>query len=196
MDGPGEDRRLELYRVGRDFLLERGYEQLSMRMFRRTALPGEERPEGPVYCCQEDGMVGLGCGARSYTRSLHYSTEYAVAPGAVRSLIRDYSQRSEADFESADYGYLLDPEDQLRRYLIQSLLQAEGISLEAYRARFNSSLYDDLPEVALLHEFGLADESQAGRLQLSERGLERSDVIGPWLYSKKARERMERYEWR
>ena len=38
------------------------------------------------YCCQEDGMIGLGPGARSYTRSMHYSTEYAVGQTGVRIL--------------------------------------------------------------------------------------------------------------
>ena len=34
--------------------------------------------------CQDDGMVGLGCGARSYTAGLHYSFDYAVSVGEVR----------------------------------------------------------------------------------------------------------------
>ncbi|MBW3625967.1 MAG: hypothetical protein KY468_21460 [Armatimonadetes bacterium] len=108
MNVPEEDRRLRLYREGRALLLERGYEQVSMRMFRRSCVPpdGEAHPYRPVYCCQEDGMVGLGCGARSYTRRLHYSTEYAVSPGAVRTLIRDYSTRSEDEFGGAHHGYI------------------------------------------------------------------------------------------
>ena len=32
-------------------------------------------------------MVGLGCGARSYTRSLHYSNEYAVNAGTTLNVL-------------------------------------------------------------------------------------------------------------
>ena len=73
-------QRLDAYRAARDYLYSSGYEQVSFRMFRRAA---SEKSEGPVYCCQSDGMVGLGCGARSYTRDLHYSYEYAVNSNAV-----------------------------------------------------------------------------------------------------------------
>ena len=63
------DNMLQLYRLGRDFLCEQGYRQISMRMFSK----GDTAAIGlPEYSCQEDGMVGLGPGARSYTRSLHY----------------------------------------------------------------------------------------------------------------------------
>jgi oxygen-independent coproporphyrinogen-3 oxidase len=63
-----DDWRLLLYRAGRDRLLASGYEQVSMRMFQRRDSAAEP---SPTYCCQSDGMVGLGCGARSYTRTLH-----------------------------------------------------------------------------------------------------------------------------
>ncbi len=36
-------------------------------------------------------MIGLGCGARSYTRALHYSpAEYAVAAAGVRAVLDGY----------------------------------------------------------------------------------------------------------
>ncbi|MFN7145928.1 MAG: STM4012 family radical SAM protein, partial [Myxococcota bacterium] len=65
--GAAPSDRLALYRVGRDHLLAAGWTQVSMRMFRA---PGAPDTGGPVYRCQDDGMVGLGAGARSYTRRL------------------------------------------------------------------------------------------------------------------------------
>lgn len=115
-----DDQRLTLYRIGRDHLLAEGYEQVSMRMFR---LPSAGAG-GTEYCCQTDGMVGLGCGARSYTSRLHYSFEYAVGAGQVRSIIDDYVR--ETDFTTARVGFEVDDEERRRRHLIQSLLQAEG----------------------------------------------------------------------
>lgn len=187
-----DDQRLALYRAGREFLLEQGFEQLSMRMFRRKTAPAEE---GPVYCCQEDGMVGLGCGARSYSRTVHYSAEYAVSARGVKAILADYIARPEASFEVAAYGFQLDEEDQRRRYILQSLLQVDGLALGEYRRRFDTEALTDLSQLGELIERGLARLSQE-KLQLTERGLERSDVIGPWLYSSKVRQLMEAYQLR
>src|SRR5205823_596337 len=88
--GGGDDLRPECYRQARAVLLDAGYTQVTMRMFRAAHAPGEG---GPVYCCQEDGMVGVGCGARSYTRALHYATEYAVRAAGIREILTDYIAR-------------------------------------------------------------------------------------------------------
>lgn len=185
-----DDIRLACYRAARDFLRAEGYEQVSMRMFRKTS---SESKVGPVYCCQEDGMVGLGCGARSYTETLHYSSEYAVGRSGVKSILADYVSKSADDFAVADYGVRLDPEEQRRRHIVKSLLQAEGLALDDYRRRFGSSPHDDLQELSLLPERGLA-ELRDGRLVLTEIGLERSDAIGPWLYSAEMARLMGDYE--
>jgi oxygen-independent coproporphyrinogen-3 oxidase len=183
------DLRLDCYRAARDLLLAAGYRQVSMRMFRSPQAPAQE---GPVYCCQEDGMVGLGCGARSYTQGLHYSSEYAVGAAGVKEILRAYVARPEESFALADYGFRLDGEDQRRRYVIQSLLQEEGLSFAAYTARFGSSVWEDLPQLAELEELGLTVQRD-GRLTPTAAGLEQSDVIGPWLYSAKVQELMGAY---
>ncbi|HMA37223.1 MAG TPA: STM4012 family radical SAM protein [Chloroflexia bacterium] len=186
----GADIRLACYRAGRDLLLAAGYTQVSMRMFRAAGAPADA---GPVYCCQEDGMVGLGCGARSYTRGLHYSNEYAVGAAGVRAILAAYLARPDAAFAVAGYGYRLGADDQRRRYVIQSLLQVEGLALAAYRRRFGSDVWEDLPALQQLAPCGLAVASD-DRLQLTAAGLERSDTIGPWLYSPAAVALMEAYE--
>lgn len=190
-DRTWDDLRLDCYREARRVLLDRGYEQVSMRMF---CIKGIEA-NAPVYCCQEDGMVGLGCGARSYTRGLHYSREYAVGAAAIRGILADYSARPAASFRSVEYGFQLDREDERRRYVIQSLLQVPGLSLSQYRQRFGSDVIDDLPEIEELEMNGLATLS-SGRLQLTPAGLERSDVIGPWLNSRRVVELMDQYQVR
>lgn len=178
-----EDRRLTLYREARALLATEGYVARSMRMFRRA---DAAVTEGPVYCCQEDGMVGLGCGARSYTRALHYSDDWAVGARGVRAIVDRWIERDDAAFARAEYGCELDGEEQRRRYVIKSLLTADGLDIAAYRARFSSSPQSDLPELAELLALELASLRE-GVLRLNERGLERSDVIGPWLYSDRMR---------
>ncbi|HEU4328608.1 MAG TPA: STM4012 family radical SAM protein [Roseiflexaceae bacterium] len=191
-DPEWDAQRLACYRAGRDMLRAAGYTQTSMRMFRAAHAPAAA---GPVYCCQDDGMVGLGCGARSYTRALHYSSEYAVSAGGVRAIIADYLARPDESFGAAHYGIALGPEEQRRRFVIQSLLQVEGLDLPAYRRRFGGEVLDDLPALAELPGLGLAERA-GDVLRLTNAGLERSDAIGPWLYTTEVGTLMEAYELR
>jgi oxygen-independent coproporphyrinogen-3 oxidase len=187
-----DDWRLSLYQAGRELLLSRGYEQVSMRMFRRT---GSSVEAGPIYCCQDDGMVGLGCGARSYTRKLHYASEYAVGTRAVAGILADYLRRTADDFAMGDYGIELDSDDERRRVVILSLLQVAGLDRRHYTRRFGTEVLEDLPQLAELAERDLATiDEQAIRLTAS--GLAWSDAIGPRLYSSGVRQRMEEYAWR
>ncbi|WP_243716852.1 STM4012 family radical SAM protein [Actinomadura darangshiensis] len=185
-----DDQRLTLYGIGRDHLLAEGYEQVSMRMFR---LPSAEAG-GTEYCCQTDGMVGLGCGARSYTSRLHYSFEYAVGASQVRSIIDDYVR--EPDFTTARVGFELDADEQRRRHLVQSLLQANGVDRNAYRARFGADPMDDFP--ADLKPFGDRGwlEESGDAVRLTPEGLAHSDAIGPALFSSRVRSLMDAYEAR
>ncbi|HET9993605.1 MAG TPA: STM4012 family radical SAM protein [Kofleriaceae bacterium] len=180
--------RVALYEQGRAMLLEAGYHQVSLRMFRRGA-----SASGPVYCCQDDGMVGLGCGARSYTRGLHYSTEWAVGARGVRDIIDRWVQRGEAEFAAADYGFRLDADEQRRRWLILSLLSDEGLDHGAYHAKFGGPVEEHFPELAELAPRGLA-ERRGDVLALTHGGLARADALGPWLYSADVRTRMAEYE--
>jgi oxygen-independent coproporphyrinogen-3 oxidase len=191
-----DSHRLACYRAGRDRLLDAGYEQLSMRHFRlATPTPAEDRDGDPQYSCQQDGMVGLGAGARSYTDRLHYCSRYAVGRAGILEIIAEYVATEAGAFRQAHYGIELTDDDRKRRFILKSLLHRDGLSLPHYRARFGSDANDDLGELDLLAELGLARGS-GNSLQLTAAGLERSDAIGPWLVSRRVRARMERYAWR
>jgi oxygen-independent coproporphyrinogen III oxidase len=190
--GAEEALRPRMYREARDLLLSAGYRQQSMRLFRASGAP--ETP-GPVYCCQEDGMVGLGAGARSYTTALHYSAEYAVGARGVREIIQSFLGQSDIELSVARHGFRLDGGEQRRRWAIQSLLLSEGLDRRAYEARFGTSLVEDLPELDELVPLALAEDA-SDRLRLTAAGIERSDTIGPWLASGAVRERMQEYELR
>ena len=191
-----DDHRLSLYRQGRDHLREHGYEQVSMRMFRRT---DAAVTTGPDHCCQTDGMVGLGCGARSYTSGTHYSFDYAVGVGRVRSIIEDYVGRDAGDFARAEVGFHLDEEERRRRHVLQSLLRVEGLDARSYAERFGAHPVADLAE-----EFGalaargwlVAGEDSVGAatIRLTEEGLAHSDAIGPDLFSARVNRLMAEYE--
>ena len=178
-----DDVRLACYREARDVLADAGYVQESMRLFRRADAPAAG---GPAYCCQEDGMVGLGCGARSYTRGLHYALDYAVGPKDVRAIITDYLARDAAAFAHADHGFALDADEQRRRYLLQSILTAEGLDRTRYQTRFGTDPAADFPDLAGFADVGLL-RFDAGHWMPTALGLERSDAVGPWFFSARVR---------
>jgi oxygen-independent coproporphyrinogen-3 oxidase len=184
------DDRAAMYRAGRDRLLAAGYTQVSMRMFRAAHAPSNDA--GPAYCCQDDGMIGIGCGARSYTRALHYSSEYGVSRRSVATILDHHLGLTAEDFARVDHGFALDGEEQRRRYAIQSLLVWPGLDLGAWRARFGTDAFDDLPQLGALEPLGLAHRTGT-RLALTDEGMARADTLGPWLVSPTVASRMTAY---
>ncbi|MFI5720923.1 STM4012 family radical SAM protein [Nocardia sp. NPDC051750] len=191
-DPEWDEQRLRLYRQGRDHLLAAGYRQHSLRMFRRIDAPAA----GPDdYACQTDGMIGLGCGARSYTRDLHYSFDYAVGVPEIRSIIDSYT--ATRDFGDALHGRVIDEDEARRRFLLQSILQADGMVVADYRARFGTGPESDFPvELGLLADRGWLTHPTGELLRLSPEGLAYSDAIGPEFFSPAVRAAMAEYELR
>jgi oxygen-independent coproporphyrinogen-3 oxidase len=186
-----DDQRLACLRAGREHLRARGYQQVSMRMFQKPSTS----ETGPVYCCQADGMIGLGVGARSYTRTLHYSEDWAVGSAGIREIVAAWIDRPRAQLGEARYGVVLDDDEQRRRWLIQSLLQIDGLSLPDYQTRFDAPARADFRELDELLEHGLLRE-HGERLIPSDRGLEWADAIAPWLYSDSVRAASRDFELR
>ncbi len=180
-----DDHRLSLYRAGRDWLNGHGYQQRSMRVFQRRDVVELQLPE---YHAEDDGMVGLGVGARSYTKAVHYAHDWAVEPRAVRGIIDDYLARPAASFRSAHSGFELNVEEQQRRWVVLTLF-GDGVSEVAFSQRFGVAWPEALPWLSSLVEEGLATLND-GWLRLTPRGLELSDTLGPWLFSEAVEARM------
>jgi oxygen-independent coproporphyrinogen III oxidase len=187
-DREWDDIRLACYRAGRDLLLEAGYQQRSMRMFQATHAT---EVAAPVYCCQADGMVGLGCGARSYTTSLHYSYDYAVNSQEIKQILQRYIMNQ--DFATIHYGFELDLEEQKRRYLLLSLLSETGLDMDLYHDRFANPVTTDFAELQDLQQENLI-EIQSQQIYLTAVGMERSDAIGPRLFSRSVKTLMQQYQ--
>lgn len=188
MRSAGEDIRLELYHIARQRLEAAGYKQFSMRRFARdtsfdhkTVLP---------FSCQEEGMAGLGCGARSYTRDVHYASRYGVSAAATRSIIEQYVAAER--YDTADYGFILNEAEQKRRFILKALLHREGLILHTYEERFKSNALADHPDLQTLIHLELA-ELQEGTLRLTTQGMAYSDAIGDEFISGDVRELMNGY---
>jgi oxygen-independent coproporphyrinogen-3 oxidase len=189
-DRSWDDQRLALYRQGRELLLDVGYEQVSMRFFRASHAPRLSN----AHRCEADGMVGLGPGARSYTRSVHWSTRFAVGVGAVLEELDGWLAASVDDHLHAGWGFRLDDDERARRYALQGLLLAEGLSRSAFVERFGEEPCVRLPELRALVDEGLFTVDE--RIRPTAAGLERSDAIGPSLYSASVRAQMESWSLR
>ncbi|WP_375467062.1 STM4012 family radical SAM protein [uncultured Nostoc sp.] len=209
-DREWDDIRLACYREGRSLLLSEGYTQVSMRMFRRLeegqgrqginisplsppSPPSPLSPSSLVYCCQADGMIGLGCGARSYTNTLHYSNEYAVGSKEIRDILQAYIQTPNEAFDYASYGFQLDAQERRRRYILLSLLSDEGLNFVIYSHQFGTDVMVDFPELTELLSLNLATQNEQ-ILCLTDAGIERSDTIGDWLFSDQVRQLSQTYE--
>lgn len=187
-----EDHRIDLYHIAKDFLISAGYEQISMRLFRLKTIHSSKLPTN--YSCQEDGMIGLGAGARSYTKNVHYSSEYAVARGNIKHIINDYIAKTATDFGFVDYGIQLPLQEQKRRFVIKSILHASGLNLERYKELYHTNVFSDFPQLNALLEDELAITENDQIMHLSSEGIDYSDAIGPWLYSDDIKERIQNFE--
>ncbi len=185
-----DDFRMDLYIQGRDFLLENGYEQLSMRQFKKKDAPAFLVEE---YLPSENPMIGLGVGARSYTETLHYSSDYAVERKGVKNIITDYNQRTQEDFSQVNYGFKLSLAEQKRRYIVKSLCEGGSLNIERYQQKYNQNPWDEFYELEELSKQGLLNEN-SHLITLNEKGKSLEDVIGPWLYSKEVKEAIQQFE--
>jgi len=183
-----DELRRACYQCGREFLVAEGYVQLSMRHFRKASLPRD----GGDYCCQRDGMAGIGCGARSYTRDLHYSSEYAVGRSGISEIVKEYIDRSDAVFSDVAYGFELNSDERRRRYVIKSILRWDGLDAQDYQELFGTSVRDDIPQLNELTAAGLMEWTGC-RMLPTALGMEFSDVIGPWLGSSRVRQSMSHF---
>lgn len=186
MQNESKDNRLLLYRIGRDYLLSNGYVQTSMRCFRKA----DAETISNNYNTANGGMIGIGAGARSYTKSLHYSTNYAVSRKAIKDIIHAYSERK--DFLTVNYGIALNEEEQLRHYLIKSLIDGGRLDGHHFKKHFGKEV-----ETLSILEFLFAQKwltQKDGFFQLNENGMEMEDWIGPMLFSEDVKTRMQNFD--
>lgn len=180
-----QDHMLSMYRALREYLLGQGYVQHSMRRFVRQEHVGED------LSCGFGNTVSLGCGGRSYLGELHFCTPYAVKQEHCRSILRQYIQT--VDYNRIRHGYLLDREEQKRRYVIKNLFFYSGISFSEYGETFASDVRDDFPVLIEWEKRGYGGLRE-GRYRLTEAGMERSDALGPCLISETVARRMETWQ--
>ncbi|KPI10147.1 Radical SAM domain protein [Actinobacteria bacterium OK074] len=137
---------LEMYRAGRDFLLDQGYEQLSTYNFRRPGDPvARDFREGYVPRFEHMDTLGLGYAA------ITFFGNPALPAGRSWSFI---NQRSLAHYKAAvdegrfpvERGFRHSPDDWLMMLLFRSLISTQ-VDLTQYRAAFGLDVYEKFATV-------------------------------------------------
>lgn len=172
------------YGLGADYLKHKGYHQRSMRRFVK------EEPLQESSCGFEN-MLSIGCGGRSYLGDLHFSEPYGVRPEACQNVLGDYLAKT--DFLQGVDGYLLDEDEQLRRYVIKNILHGNGLNHQEMATLFGigklgpiDQLLTQLVSKEMVHTSG-------DIFRLTDLGLQLSDWIGPSFISPTVQEKMKTY---
>jgi oxygen-independent coproporphyrinogen-3 oxidase len=191
-DAPTPAEMGAMYDLALERLDEAGFRQLSMRQFRRDAAIAAE--EDLEYRCQRDGMVGLGAGARSYTRGLHYSTPWKMVARNIRGVIDAYGQAMTVGDTAIRHGFALDDDERQRRWVIQSLL-FDGLDLADFECQFAADAREVFrPQWEALEAEGCVVAADRA-IRLTARGVRHSDVVGQLFFSDRVRRLMDTYEY-
>ncbi len=145
------------------------------------------------YRCQHDGMVGLGAGARSYTRALHYSTPWRMVARNIRGVVEDYCVHMREGRTEVFHGFELNADEQRRRFAILSLLY-DGLDFVAFALTFGEDarrLFADEWEALLEEDCVTLD----GAARLTRRGVRHADVVGQLFFSERVRQLLNEYEY-
>jgi oxygen-independent coproporphyrinogen-3 oxidase len=172
-----------------------GFRQVTMRQFVRES-PGVATPglDDLEYRCQRDGMLGLGAGARSYTRALHYSTPWKMVARNIRAVVADYNSAWQSGDALIRHGFALDDDDQRRRFVILSLLY-DGLDRAAFADAFaaDAGTLFAAQWQALIDEGCVRDDGAAFRL--TPHGVRHSDVVGQLFVSERVRRLVDSFEY-
>ena len=185
LDAPTTHEMAAMYDRACDRLARAGFRQKSMRQFRR-----DHSAEDDEYRCQRDGMLGLGAGARSYTRGLHYSTPWKMVARNIRAVVEDYARRMRDGDTRVSHGFALDDDERRRRAVIQSLL-FDGLFLADFADDPRETFAD---EFGILREEGLVAED-ADSIRLTPKGVKYADIVGQLFFSDRVRAVIAEFEY-
>jgi oxygen-independent coproporphyrinogen-3 oxidase len=169
-----------LYDESVEYLAGRGYHQDSFVRFTTLGHDGLQQEAADFAGVP---LLGLGAGARSYTDTTHYSTNFAVRRTATLDIIHGFVGHDHRRDEPLDLGFVLDGDEQRRRYCILNL-SLGTLDPARYAARFGGATLDDFAgELDALAQEGCARVDEAGVWHLTRKGYKYSNVIGTLLKS-------------
>lgn len=155
---PGEDEAAEMYLLARESLVAAGYEHYEISNFAR---PGFRSRHNLIYWHNGD-YLGLGPGASSHLSGRRWTNQ--------RRLDRYRKAVAEGRLPREEVEEV-DREREMGDTMILGLRLLEGVSAEAFAARFGCTLPEMFgPAIDRLVRAGLI-ESRDGHVRLTEHGL-------------------------
>jgi oxygen-independent coproporphyrinogen-3 oxidase len=179
---PSPAERHEQYELARNFLVAKGYRQLTM-----VAFAGET---GGNLHEQNEFLgvptVGFGAGALSYGPNYHYTSGHYhdSTPNAIS--ISQYETRVRSGEPPIEAGIYLDLDEQMRRHLVMRL-PSVGVTSDDFANRFGvrpEMRYGDLLRV--LRDHDLVDIG-ANHIRLTALGVRSSSLVADILASERVR---------
>ena len=176
-----DQSKYALYDESVAYLAERGYHQDSFVRFTTLGHDGLQQEAADFAGVP---LLGLGAGARSYTDAVHYGTDFAVRRTATLDIIHGFVGHDHRPDNPIDLGFVLDDDEQRRRYCILNLSLGE-LAPARYAARFPGASLDDFAgELDALVAEGCV-YLDAGVRRLTPKGYKYSNVIGTILKSER-----------
>lgn len=181
---PGE-QIYQCYELGRELFLGAGYNQDSHDRYTvhdsSGFLQGDDNIRGA-------SLIGLGAGARSYSKDLHFRNTYASLNG--RKALLEYMQNVSAGRHSVESGIKLNTDEQSRQYAIGHI---QALDNDVFLNRFGVNVEDKFPELYQdMLELELV-RREGSVWRLTQKGLLFRDLLGRQMFSPKARALEEAY---
>ena len=161
---PNEEVERDMYAEAINFLKEKGYHQYEISNFARDGL---ECRHNKIYWNLEN-YIGCGSSSHSYVNGVRYRNEEKI-----ETYIMDMENKKSAVVERNTN--LL--KDDMEEFMFLGLRKNEGISIDEFSRRFNTSIFEKYKEVIDkyigLNLLILKDD----RLYLTKRGIELSNQV-------------------
>ncbi len=184
-----DDSKYELYDISCEYMYQNGYHQETFVSFTKLK---EDSYKQQVSDFQGNPLIGIGASARSYTNTLHYSTDYVVTKRSTLNIISDYCQKG---FENLiSHGFELDMDEQKRRSAILNLIISR-LNAHEYKKKFDSDIWEEFgQELKAMEEEGCIETNkQSGQISLTQKGFKYSSILGSIFYSEKVKELEKNY---
>ncbi|MEK6960056.1 MAG: coproporphyrinogen-III oxidase family protein [Nanoarchaeota archaeon] len=165
------------YDIGRSIFLQAGYKQ---DCHNRYALPGRGSFLQEDHVFEGKGLIGLGAGARSYAKNIHYRN---ISKADGGSAIAGYIMMINLGTSTRETGIVLDEEERMRQHAIYNI---EHLDKNTFQRLSGRPFEETFPKFYQeLMKSGLANDD-GHEIRLTTRGLNFRDLIGRELFSDKA----------
>ncbi len=184
---------VKLYKCARDFLLQNGYSQISMRRFvRRTEIRQDSSIDNVnENLCGFGNTISVGCGGRSYIGSLHYCTKYGVGQNYCMDKLKEYIAIN--NYLNIKHGYILNIDETKRRYAVKHILFGKGILRKDYLKHFGNDVLKDFGQIEEWAKSGYVNITE-NYITLTSAGVLLSDYLGAQFISEDVAERMRQWK--